>query len=89
MAYDNKGKIFVYSTRLDRFTLLHNLTDRLQGSGIVNEMAVDGQGHLWLGLTNGTYMLRANGRAGGHARRTCQPPAGHGQRHPGVQRTGH
>ncbi len=62
MAYDNKGKIFVYSTRLDRFTLLHNLTDRLQGSGIVNEMAVDGQGHLWLGLTNGTYMLRANGR---------------------------
>ena len=56
-AYDNKGKIFLYDSYLNRFDLVTDIAGTLGESVILNYMLVGDDG-FWLATDRGAYQLR-------------------------------
>ena len=56
-AYDNKGKIFVYDSKLDEFRLKYNLDNVIQGGVILNDVYIGRDRMLWVALNKGLFKL--------------------------------
>jgi signal transduction histidine kinase/DNA-binding response OmpR family regulator/sugar lactone lactonase YvrE len=60
-AYDHTGRIFQYSTEKDAFELKLLLGEAIGGEIILNKIAIDGKGYLWIGLGKGLYRKENDG----------------------------
>ena len=69
MAYDNKGKLFVYEEALDRFiTTFPEFTQHLakinktHGDVILKDISIDGDNTLWASTSKGMFRISADGK---------------------------
>jgi signal transduction histidine kinase/ligand-binding sensor domain-containing protein/DNA-binding response OmpR family regulator len=60
-AYDNTGKIYIYSIKNDSFEKYLYLSEFIKGEIILNKLCLDRKGALWLGLSKGLYRKQVNG----------------------------
>lgn len=59
LAYDNKGKLYIYNKVEDAFLLTCDLQEKLGGSLGVNEIVMDAKGNFWIAMDRGLYVLPA------------------------------
>ncbi len=59
-AYDNTGRIYLYSVKNDSFEQYLNLGQYINGEIILNKLCLDGKGTLWFGLSKGLYKKEAD-----------------------------
>lgn len=59
-VYNNVGKIYKYSPLTDRFELHIDLAEHIHTGLTLNNLFIDSQESLWIGLTTGLYGCRPN-----------------------------
>ncbi len=60
-AYDHTGRIYRYSVSYDCFEQMLHVGRMIQEDVILNKLAFDGDGVLWIGLDKGLYRRKADG----------------------------